>query len=161
MKTFKELITEIFDFNLPLEKFPEMESYINNNFGDKLKNVECYKTTHQNTPYHFIRFKHNNAREVHFAPTTPDFNKRTQTNKGSGASKLVGTAVSLYKDKFLNKEPIRYYGDPNDPSLMKLYDKTFDYLNKTHKLNIIKKPTKHTDVNGFTHNAIEIHHNKD
>lgn len=133
MKTYNQLITEIFDSKLSLTRDLDMEEKIKKTFyPHTLTNIESYTTKHENIPYIFQRFKHKGMWEVHFgrADTDDENEKIAYSISHPHAHKLISTAISLYKEKLDKGQPVRYYGV--DSSLNNLYDKTFEHISKKY-----------------------------
>lgn len=123
-----------------------------------LTNIEVYDTEHAGVPYQIARFRHKNAWEVHFHRTDSEHPyDRTNTNKGSGSSKLISSAIKLYKEKLDRGQPIRYYG--SDEGLEKMYDSSFKYVSKKHHDGNLysKKVDRFKSPSGEEFSATEIH----
>lgn len=148
-------LIELFDEELPMTRNKTRERELKKTHGNKISGVESYDISHGDKSYHMTRFKNSGAWEVHFGLNDSE-DSRLDLHKGSGASKIVGTALKLYKEKLDNGEPIRFYGD--DESKTKLYDSVFRHLNKTQYNNelLSKKVVSEPDEDGTTFTATQI-----
>jgi hypothetical protein len=163
VKSFSNFIelTEIFDTTLDLHRHKPLEDAVKERYyPHTLTNVEAYHTTHKNTPYVFLRFKHKNAWEVHFSRADDNSKtgiERLHQHKGAAAAPLVGTAIKLYKDKLDRGQSIRYFGD--DEHLNKLYDSAFKHISKRHYNGNLysHKVDNFVDSQGETKHATEMH----
>lgn len=134
MIKFKEFLSEIFDSQLELKKNKDREQIYKDHFyPHTLTNIEVHNAEHDGETYEFLRHRHKGMWEVHFGlPDNNSSSERLNKHKGSSASKLLSTAISLYKEKLDRGQPIRYYG--SDDKIHNLYNKAFKHISKDNKL---------------------------
>ncbi len=141
---------------MDLTRNKERESIYKDHFyPHTLTNIEVYNTTHDGENYEFLRHRHKGMWEVHFGVTdNDDSSERLNKHKGSAASKLLSTAISLYQEKLDRGQPIRYYG--SDEKLQNLYDRAFKHISKNKSL-YSRKIDNFVGPDGNIHkNATEI-----
>lgn len=134
MDSFRQYIEEIFDSKIDLIRDEEKEKLYKDHFyPHTLTNIEVHKGVHDGEEYEFLRHRHKGMWEVHFGTTQNENpSERLNKHKGSSSSKLISTAISLYKEKLDRGQPIRYYG--SDDKIHKLYDSAFKHISKNDNL---------------------------